>query len=162
MERIHLLAAEIFKYSYANYEDHLGINERFDSLMPRDTEKLVTALKNKWSIDQVAKELDVTAEIADSLLSATIEALEIVDAENPAESFRNGVRQSIKTAAEGGLDSSEAIENLVIQICYRAADLGLLLDKKGHRLSQYSRHLRKEHDVKYYDGYFEEPFKPES
>jgi len=40
----------------------------------------------------------------------------------------------------------------------RAADLGMLLDKKGHSLSQYSRHLRKESDVEYFDGYFEEPF----
>jgi hypothetical protein len=32
MDRIHLLAAEIFGYSYANYEDHLGIgNIRFDT-----------------------------------------------------------------------------------------------------------------------------------
>jgi hypothetical protein len=38
MERIHLLAAEIFKYSYANYDNHLGINERFDRLMPHDAE----------------------------------------------------------------------------------------------------------------------------
>ena len=162
MERIHLLAAEIFKYSYANYDDHLGINERFDSLMPRDAEKLETALKEKWPINKVAKELEVTAEIADKLLGVTKEALEIVDAENPAESFQNAVRQSINVATEEGLDSPEAIENLVIQICYRAADLGLLLDKKGHRLSQYSRHLRKEPDVEYFDGYFEEPFKPES
>ena len=56
-----------------------------------------------------------------------------------------------------GLDSPEAIENLVIQICYRAADLGLLLHNKSHHLSQYSRHLRKEPDTEYYEGYLEEP-----
>ena len=159
MERIHLLAAEIFSYSYANYEDHLGINERFDRLMPHDAEILETALNEKWPIDKVAQELDVSTENARKLLIAAKDALEIVDAENPAESFRNGVRQSIKIALEDGLDSAEAIENLVIQICYRAADLGLLLDKQGHQLSQYSRYLRKEPDTEYYDGYFEEPFK---
>ncbi len=47
MERIHLLAAEIFRYGYANYDDHLGINERFDTLMPRDAELLETALKEE-------------------------------------------------------------------------------------------------------------------
>jgi hypothetical protein len=47
MERIHLLAAEIFRYSYANYDDHLGINERFDTLMPRDAELLETVLKEE-------------------------------------------------------------------------------------------------------------------
>jgi hypothetical protein len=159
MERIHLLAAEIFRYSYANYDDHLGINERFDTLMPRDAEVLETALKEQWPIDKVAQELDVSTEIARKFLFAVKEALEVVDAENPAESFRNAVRQSIKVALEDGLDSPEAIENLVIQICYRAADLGLLLEQKGHHLSQYSRHLRKEPDTEYYEGYFEEPFK---
>ncbi len=158
MERIHLLAAEIFRYSYANYEDHLGINERFDALMPRDAEMLETALKEKWPVDKVARKLDVSAEVARKFLIAAKGALEVVDAENPAESFRNAVRQSIKLALEDGIDTTEAIENLVIQICYRAADFGLLLDKKGHHLSQYSRHLRKEPDIEYCEEYFEEPF----
>ena len=159
MDRIHLLAAEIFKYSYANYDDHLGINERFDRLMPRDAEILETALKEEWSIDKVAQNLEVDAEIARLYLIRVKEALEIVDAENPAESFRNAVRQSINYALEDGLDSPEAIEALVIQICYRTADFGLLLDKKRHQLSQYSRHLRREPDTEYFEGYFEEPFK---
>ena len=158
MERIHFLAAEIFSCSYANYDDHLGINERFDTLMPRDAELLETALKEEWPIDKVAQELDISAEIARKFLVAVKEALEIVDAENPAESFRNAVRQSIEVALKDGLDSTEAIESLVTQICYRAADLGFVLDKKGHHLSKYSRHLRKDSETEYYEGYFEEPF----
>jgi len=158
MERIHLLAAEIFRYSYANYDDHLGINERFDTLMPRDAEMLETALKEEWPIDKVAQELDISAEIARKFLIAVMEALEVVDAENPAESFRNAVRQSIVVALKDGLDSAEAVKSLVTQICYRAADLGFVLDKKGHHLSQYSRHLRKDPETEYYEGYFEEPF----
>ena len=143
MERKHLLAAEIFKYSYANYDDHLGINERFDMLMPRDAQMLETALKEDWPLDKVAQEMDVSAKMARHYLTSAKEAIEIVDAENPAESFRNGVRQSIKTELAQGLGSSEDVETLVTQICYRAADLGYLLSKKGQHLSQYSRHLRK-------------------
>jgi len=158
MERIHLLAAEIFRYSYANYDDHLGINERFDTLMPRDAEMLETALKEEWPIDKVAQELDTTKETARKFLFSVKKALEVVDAENPAESFRNAVRQSIEVALKDGLDTTEAIESLVTQICYRAANLGLVLDKKGHHLSQYSRHLRKDPETEYYEGYFEEPF----
>jgi hypothetical protein len=158
MERIQLLAAEIFKYSYANYEDHLGGNERFDTLMPEDAKILETALKEGWSIEKVANRLEVSSENARQLLNATREALDIVDADNPAESFRKAVRFSIHYALEEGLNGEEAIENLVTQICYKTADLGYLLDQKGHRLSQYSRHLRAESDVKYYDGYFDEPF----
>ena len=130
MERIHFLAAEIFSYSYANYDDHLGINERFDTLMPRDAELLETALKEEWPIEKVTQELDVSDEIARKLLFAV----------------------------KDGLDITEAIESLVIQICYRAADLGFRLDKKGHHLSQYSRHLRKDSETEYYEGYFDEPF----
>ena len=155
MERIHFLAAEIFRYSYANYDDHLGINERFDTLMPCDAEILETALNEEWPIDKVAQELDVLDENARELLLAVKDALEVVDAENPAESFRNAVRQSI---VKEGLTGTEAIESLVTQICYRAADLGLVLDKTGHSLSQYSRHLRKDSETEYYEGYFEEPF----
>ena len=158
MERIHFLAAEIFSYSYANYDDHLGINERFDTLMPHDAEILETALKEEWPIEKVAQELDASTETTRKLLFSVEGALEVVDAENPAESFRNAVRQSIEVAIKDGLATTEAIESLVTQICYRAANLGLVLDKKGHHLSQYSRHLRKDPETEYYEGYFEEPF----
>jgi dsDNA-specific endonuclease/ATPase MutS2 len=158
MERIHFLAAEIFSYSYANYDDHLGINERFDTLMPRDAEMLETALNEQWPIDKVAQELDASTETARKFLFSVKEALEVVDAKNPAESFRNAVRQSIEVALKDGLAGTEAIESLVTQICYRAANLGFVLDKKGQHLSQYSRHLRKDPETEYYEGYFEEPF----
>lgn len=161
MKRIHLLAAEIFKYSYANYEDHLGVNERFDELMPRDAKILETAIREKWSAKKVAEKLDVPIDWAKEIVITTKEALDIVDAENPAESFRKAVEQSIHHAMEEGLHSQEAIANLVTQICYRAADLGLLLEREGHSLSQYSRHLRKEQDEGYYEGYFDEPFQEE-
>ena len=145
--------------SYANYDDHLGMNERFDTLMPCDAEILETALKEKWPIDKVSQELEVSDENARNLLSAVKDALQVVDAENPAESFRSAVRQSIEAAAlKDGLSGTEAIESLVTQICYRSADLGFLLDKKGYHLSQYSRHLRKDPETEYYEGYFEEPF----
>jgi len=45
---------------------------------------------------------------------------------------------------------------LVTQICYRAADLAYLLKMRGEALSRYSRHLRKEPGVEYYEGYFDE------
>lgn len=158
MERIHLLASEIFGYSYANYEEHLGVSERYDKLMPRDAQLLETALRGKWSAKEVAQKLDVPLDAAKDLLIKTQEALSIVDAENPVESFRKAVEQSIVFALENGLHGQEAMANLVTQICYRAADLGLLLEREGHTLSQYSRHLRKEPGVSYYEGYFDEPF----
>ena len=84
-------------------------------------------------------------------------ARQIVDAENPAELFRNAVRFSIQDAAEEGLHDSESIEALVTQICYRAADLAFLLEMRKESLFRYSRHLRKESGVEYYEGYFDKP-----
>ncbi len=127
--------------------------------MPRDAQLLETAIKKKWPEEKVAQKLEVSEATAQRLLAATQDALAIVDAENPAESFRKAVEQSIHYALEDGLHSQEDIANLVTQICYRAADLGLLLEREGHALSQYSRHLRREPDAGYFEDYFDEPFR---
>ena len=157
MTRRQLLAAEIFGYSYANYMNHLGIgNIRFDSLMPKDADKLERAVAENWNLDRVARELDVDADTAASLLSSTRDAIEVVDAKNPAEAFRIAVRQVVRRATTEGINDDESIEQLVEQICYRASDLGYLLKRDGIHLSRYSRHLRRERDHKYYEGYFDE------
>jgi hypothetical protein len=157
MKRIHLLAAEIFGYSYANYEDHLGIgNVRFDKLMPREARTLERAAKERWSTERIARELKCDQAEAAEALRCYQRARDVVDAENPAESFRWGVRQSIENAVKKGLRDEASIERLVTQICYRAADLALLLEREGQSLSRYSRHLRREPGVEYHEGYFEE------
>ncbi len=130
--------------------------------MPKDAKTLEEAINSKWPAKKVAEKLGVSADTAIQLLAATQEALAIVDAENPAESFRKAVEQTIHYALEEGLHSQADIERAVTQVCYRAADLGLLLESKGHTLSQYSRHLRKERGVGYYEGYFDEPFQKSS
>ena len=157
LSRQQLLAAEIFGYSYANYRDHLGIgNPRFDELMPQDAETLETAVREEWPIARVAEKLEVDTDTAASLLDGTREGLEVVDAENPAESYRASVRQVVKRAVAEGLADDDAIEQLVIQLCYRVSDLAYLLKAEGSNLSRYSRHLRREPDVEYYEGYFDE------
>jgi hypothetical protein len=45
-------------------------------------------------------------------------------------------------ALEEGLNSAEDIDDLVGQICYRAADLAYLLDMEEKELSEYSIILR--------------------
>jgi hypothetical protein len=157
VNRAQLLAAEIFGYSFANYADHLGIgNVRYERLMPKDAETLETAEREGWPASKIATTLAVDVEQAEELLEALQRAREVVDAENPAEAFRNGVRFSIWQALEEGLHDAESIEKLVTQICYRAADLAFLLEQAGKTLSQYSRHLRREPGVEYYEGYFDE------
>ena len=53
-------------------------------------------------------------------------------------------------------NDDDAIEQLVIQICYRVSDLAYLLKAEGSNLSRYCRHLRREPDVEYDGDYFDE------
>jgi hypothetical protein len=156
MDRKQLLAAEIHGYSYDNYHDHLGVNPRFDRYMPEAVDVLESAADEAWPIEKVASALSVGIDEAKEALLALERARKVVDAENPAESFRWAVRQSIEAAIEEGLSNPESIDRLATQICYCAADLGYILKQNGEVLSRYSRHLRREPDVEYYEGYFDE------
>ncbi len=148
MVRYHLLAAEIFAYSFANYEDHLGIgNIRYEELMPDDARTLERAEHERWPVDRLAQALEVTLDEAADFQRRFLCAREVVDAKNPAESFRWGVRHSIERAVSEGLRDEASIERLVMQICYRTADLAYLLDRERTPLSRYSRQLRREGDV---------------
>jgi len=143
MDRRQLLAAETFHYSYANYENHLGIgNVRFDDLMPDDVDTLEMAEQEGWDDAQLAEALDIEEEHVGHWRRSYQRATAIVDAPNPAESFRRGVRYSIQDAIEDGLADEEAIEDLVVQICYRAADMAYLLEVRGEALVDYSAELR--------------------
>ena len=139
-----LLAAETFHYSYANYASHLGIgNIRFDELMPNDVDTLERAEQEGWDDSRLAQALDVEEGQVGLWRRSYERAKQIVDAPTPAESFRRGVRFSTEDAVEDGLADEQAIEKLVEQICYRAADLAYLLDMRPERLSDYSKELRK-------------------
>jgi hypothetical protein len=143
MNRRYLLAAETFAYSYAHYADHLGGHVRFDRWMPRDVDTLERVEREGWEDARLAAALEVEVEHIPRWRRAYQRARDIIDAPTPAESFRRGVRYSIQDAVEEGLADTEAIERLVVQICYRAADLAYLLDLKRERLSDYSLELRR-------------------
>jgi hypothetical protein len=154
LSREQLLAAEIFGYSFDNYRDHLG-NVRYDQLMPDSVATLARASHEGWPADKVAAALTTDEENARDLLEAYHQAVAVIDAENPVEGFRHAIR-FVRDAVAQGLSTEDAIERLVTQVCFRTADLGHLLDREGKSLSRYSRHLRREADVEYYEGYFEE------
>jgi hypothetical protein len=144
MDRYHLLAAEIFGYSYANYEDHLGIDHiRYETWMPDTARTLERAEAERWPLQKVARELDLDEVQASRMIRAFRCARDVVDAQNPAESFRWAVRQCIEHAIHSGLGDEPSIERLVTQIGYRTADLAFLLDRNGETLSQYSIRLRR-------------------
>jgi hypothetical protein len=148
MNRRELLAAETFHYSYANYDDHLGIgNIRFDKLMPDDVDTLEQAEQEGWDDARLATALEVEVDKVEFWRESYRRAKEIVDAPTAAESFRRGVRYSIQDAVEEGLADKEAIEALVTQICYRAADLAYMLDMEAEILSHYSSELRRSSDA---------------
>ena len=144
MTRRHLLAAETFHYSYAHYAGHLGGNVRFDDLMPGNVDTLERAERENWDDARLAAALEIEKKDVWFWRESYERAKAIIDAPTPAEAFRRGVRFSIKDAVEEGFSGEETIEDLAVQICYRAADLGFLLDRTGLRLSDYSRELRDE------------------
>jgi hypothetical protein len=147
MNRKQLLAAETFGHSYAHYADHLGGGHlRFEKLMPDDVDTLERAEGEGWDDSRLAQAIEVSLEDVEFWRRAYRRAKEVVDAPTPAEAFRRGVRYSILNALEEGLDDEEAIERLVTQVCYRAADLAYLLDMAQERLSDYSEELRKAPD----------------
>ncbi|MBN1860653.1 MAG: hypothetical protein JW840_04240 [Candidatus Thermoplasmatota archaeon] len=148
MNKQQLLAAETFSYSYANYADHLRIgNIRFDELMPQDIDILKKAEAEGWNKAKLAKALNTEEEKVDNLIESFNRAKDVVHAPNAAESFRRGVRYSIKYALEEGLSTNKDIEKLVIQICYRAADFAYLLELEQKNISEYSKELRRESDL---------------
>ena len=142
MTDLHFLAAETFAYSYANYADHLGVNFRFDKYMPDDIKTIQKIISKGGGAKEIAAKFDIDMEDAEGLLSRYHVAKEIVSADNAAESFRLGVKQSILYALEEGLNSTKDIDGLVCQICYRAADLAYLLDMEEKELSDYSEYFR--------------------
>ena len=150
MNRKHLLAAETFRYSYTHYADHLEArNARFSKYMPDDVATLEKAEREGWDDARLARALDTSEENAQRLREFYREALEIIDAPTPAEAFRRAVRYSVQFALQEGLETEADVEDLVVQICFRAADLGYLLDMTDERLADYSGELRQEPGVNY-------------
>ncbi len=145
MDRKFLLAAETFNYSYNKYADKLEVMaERFTKLMPKSIDILEKAEKENWTLEKLAHTLEVDTEKAEYLRLGYDMAKDIIDTPSPAESFRRGVRHSIRYVLSDGLKSDKDIEKLVVQICYRAADLSYLLDLRNQKLSEYSKELREE------------------
>jgi hypothetical protein len=152
MNRKNLLAAETFSYSYPRYAERLEEGHvRFTTTMPDDIDILEKAEREGWDDTRLARAIDIPLENVASWRKSYREALDIIDAPTPAEAFRRGVRHSIQYALQEGLASDDDVEKLVVQVCYRAADLAYLLDMTGERLAAFSRELRKEPGVTYLD-----------
>ena len=148
LHRDELLAAEVFNYSYANYSDHEG-NLRFDRYMPDDVKVLQQATEEKWPISKLAEKLEIEEEQAIEMLKSLHEARKIIDAANPSESYRESVRQRLAYLLKGKVEDDAEIDNIVIQMCYCAADLGCLLEWENSRLCDYSEWLRRTPDCDY-------------
>ena len=143
MDRIYLLAAEMFNYSYDRYADSFEFGkQRFTKFMPQDARLTEEAELNDWSDEKLAKALDCSEDEAGSLRKDYRRAVEIVDQKDPSLIFRKGVIASIKHAVDQGLESEADIQQLAEQVCYRAADFSFLLTSEGKELRDYSENLR--------------------
>jgi len=149
MTRRERLAAEYFGYSLASYDDHLEVeNERFTTLMPESIDTIERACSENWTVEQTAEKLEVSPEQVPDMLKCFREARKIADSPNSSEAFRLAVRRQIRNAVADGFDEAK-IDDLVIQICFCAADLGCLLEWEGKSLGDYSQWLRREKGVGY-------------
>lgn len=145
MERIQLLAAELYSYSFQNYKNHLGIgNVRFDEWMPRDARATERAFKEGWKAGQLAREIDTEPEHAQILLDRFEDAVEIVDAEKTSGALRNALRQSFEDILADCSVPPEKMEELIEQACYRVSDFLFLLEAREESIQKASDQLREE------------------
>ncbi len=161
MKRVHYIAAEVFGYSYDNYQDHLeGGNACFTRYMPDDISTLERAAGESWDRKRLAKALAIGEDKVEGWLRACREGKDSVDTPDPVQAFRKGVGYSIKHALEGGLEDEDSIQRLITQICYRVADLGSLIKHSGKQLADYSEKLRDETeaDAKFNTEWFNRQF----
>ena len=143
MERVHYLAAEIFGYSYDHYQEKIEMRHiRFTKYMPEDVKVMELAEKENWSDEELADKLDIDLDKAVDYEKALINAKRIVDAENAMRSYIEGIKESIDSVVESGIENEQDINKLVSQILYRTADFGFLLKNEGDELWQYSEMLR--------------------
>ncbi len=147
MNRYRYIAAEMYSYSYDEYQRKLSSgNTRFTKYMPESVEIIEKAIEENWDHKKIAKVLEIDLENVSEWITSFLYAKEIVDSKHAGEAFRNGVKRSVLFAVEVGLDSEEKINELIEQICYRAADFGYLLKKEKKQMDDYSEYLRFDHN----------------
>ena len=117
--------------------------------MPKFCSTLGKAISEGWTNEKIAQKLEIDIAEVQEWIESYVAAEEIISAINPSESFRKSLLKVLANAANVDLDSKERIEDLVIQICYRVADLGYLLKLENSELAEYTDWLRREKDVDY-------------
>jgi len=143
MNRVHYLAAEMHGYSYEHYQEKLEMRHiRFTKHMPDYVKVMELAEKEQWSDEMLADKLEVDLDKVGDYKKSFILAKRIVDSENSAKSYIEGIKASVKIAVDSGITDEQDINNLVSQILYRTVDFGFLLKNDKKELHQYSRILK--------------------
>jgi hypothetical protein len=94
MTKTHLLAAELYSYSYDNYADHLAVrNVRLTKLMPTDVKKLQRAEAEEWSKERIARQSKIGDEEVDELMECFQAAKKIIFTQNSSETFRQRIEK---------------------------------------------------------------------
>jgi len=142
MTRDQLIAAEMFAYSFENYESHLvSGHPRFEVQMPNTVRALESAENENWTDQCLAEVIEIDISKISQWRKRFRDAAEVIDAPNPATAFRNAVRQVLTNELARHQLGDAELESAVMQICIRVADLSYLLDKSNNKLSDYSNEL---------------------
>jgi len=143
MKEIHYLAAEVYGYSYDNYQEKIEMGHvRFTKYMPDSIRILIKAENENWDDEKLANKLEIDIDQVNSWKNSFRNAQSIVKGEHAGDSFKIAIRKTILDAVESGLSNDEEIETLIEQIYYRTNDFGFLLNKEGRKVSDYSIYLR--------------------
>lgn len=143
MKKIHYLAAELFGYSYDNYEEKVSMNHiRFTKYMPETVKIFRKAYTEDWDDQLLAKKAEIDLENISIWREKYLNAVKIIEAGSPDKQLEAGLDVSIRIAIESGLNSDEQIGELIEQIKYRFCDFGNLIKHENRSLSEYSDYFR--------------------
>jgi DNA-directed RNA polymerase specialized sigma subunit len=143
MNRIQYLSAEIYGYSYDNYQEKVEMRHvRFTKYMPQTIKILEKAELKPISDADLAKKLEIEIDKIEEWKEVYKSAKMVVDAGNAGDSFKIGIKETVKNFVEEEKMNEEKINELVEQILYRTADFGFLLKRENKEISDYSEMFR--------------------
>lgn len=143
MNRVDLIAAEVFGYSFDHYQDRIDIrNKRFTKYMPDDIILIEKSISKGKSNKDLAKALKISEEKVEQYKSKYFNAIKVVDSKNAGESYKEGLKITLENFIKRNKLNEQNIDELIQEILYRTTDFAYLLRKENKSISDYSHAFR--------------------